>query len=359
MNGVQISMTNLLLTLLVGLSFGFILYKIKVPGGMMVGAIIGVAVLNILFDIAYMPSYAKYAAQITAGAFIGCSVEKSDILQLKYLIKPALLLLSIMLLLNITLGFLIYFISPLDLVTSLMSCTPGGMNDIPIISADMGADAPKVAVMQFVRMAAGIGLFPSLISIFANRQDKKMKTIVLNTSTATIEQTKSQEYNTTVFIQTLAIASVCGILGKLLKIPAGILVFSMIGVICFKLRFNKVCMPMWAKRIAQVLSGAYIGCSINYSDVKELKFLIIPALLLLLGYFTACILVGKLLSKYFNMSTKEAMLAATPAGASDMALISSDLGVHSADLNVLQIIRLIAVVSVFPQIINIIVKLVS
>jgi membrane AbrB-like protein len=240
-----------------------------------------------------------------------------------------------------------------------MSCIPGGMNDIPIISADMGADAPKVAVMQFIRMAAGIGLFPSLISIVAKRQNKKTNDAQLNTSESIPERAKSQEYTTIVFIQTIAVASVFGIIGKLLNIPAGILVFSMIGVGFFKLRFNKACMPMWAKRLAQVLSGAYIGCCISYSDVKELKYLIVPALLLLLGYFATCIFGGKLLSKYFNMSIKEAMLAATPAGASDMALISSDLGVHSNDLNVLQIIRLVVVVSVFPQIINIIVKLVG
>ncbi len=352
-------MANLYLTFVVGLVCGYVFYKIRVPGGMMVGAIVGVATLNILYGTSYMPSYAKYAAQITAGAFIGCSVEKSDIQRLKHLIKPALFLLALMLLLNITLGFLIYFISPLDLLTSLMSCIPGGMNNIPIISADMGADAPKVAVMQFIRMTAGIGLFPSLISLVANRQKNKANAPELSSSTSAFDNVKSNEYSTEIFIQTIAIASVCGIIGKFLNIPAGILVFSMIGVICFKLCFNRACMPMWAKRLAQVLSGAYIGCSISYADIKELKYLIVPAILLLLGYFTTCMFGGKLLSKYFDIPIKEAMLAATPAGASDMALISSDLGVHSTDLNMLQIIRLIVVVSVFPQIISIIVKLVS
>lgn len=351
-------MANLCLTFLAGLLFGYFFYKIRVPGGMMVGAIVGVAALNIFFGRAYMPSYAKYAAQITAGAFIGCSVEKNDILQLKKLIQPALFILTVLLLLNLTMGFLIYFISPLDLLTSMMSCIPGGMNDIPIISADMGADAPKVVVMQFIRMAAGIGLFPSLISIVSSRQNKKINDdLPLNTSKSIKEQAISLDFNTkSAFVRTAAIATVCGIIGKLLNMPAGILVFSMIGVCYYKLRFDNAFMPMWTKRIAQVLSGAYIGCCISFSDVKELKYLVIPALLLLTGYFSTCILGGKILSKYFNMSTKEAMLALTPAGASDMALISSDLGIHSTDLNVLQVIRLVVVVSVFPQIINIIVK---
>jgi hypothetical protein len=52
------------------------------------------------------------------------------------------------------------------------------------------------------------------------------------------------------------------------------------------------------------------------------------------------------------------MLVATPAGATDMALISGDLGISSLDLNVLQIIRMITVVSIFPQIIRLTVMLI-
>ena len=352
-------MVNFLLTLAVGFALGYAFYRLKVPGGMMVGSIFGVALLNIFWGISYMPSYAKYGAQIVVGAFIGCSVEKSDIQRLKYLIKPALVVLTAFLILNITLGFAIYFISPLSLITSLMSTIPGGLSDIPLISADMGADPPKVAALQFIRMLVGIGLFPTLISIIARRENKKA---TLEESVILIspkEQVIPENHTPTVFVLTMVVAFAAGILGKILNIPAGTLLFSMIGVICFKLVLNKSYMPLWVKRFAQVLSGAYIGCFMGYSDVVELKYLLLPALLLSLGYFATCIIVGKVLSKYFGMSLKEAMLVATPAGASDMALISSDLGVQSTDLVVLQIIRLIVVVSVFPQIIHLIVTLVN
>lgn len=350
-------MVKLSITLAVGLLFGYAFYKMKVPGGMMVGAIIGVAALNIFFDLAYMPLYAKYVAQITAGAFIGCSVDKSDMQHLKHLVQPALLLLGSMLILNITLGFIIYFSSPLDLLTSLMSSVPGGMNDIPIISADMGADAPKVAALQFIRMLAGIGLFPTLISVVPRRNSQKDRISRAEKPTPSEESCSSSKYSTPAFIQTIFVAAFSGILGKILNIPAGILIFSMIGVLCFQLLDHKTYMPLWAKRLAQMLSGAYIGGSMSYSDIVELKYLVVPALTLLLGYFITCLLLGRALSKHFDMSIKEAMLVATPAGATDMALISSDLGVESADLIVLQVIRLLVVVSVFPQIISLVVKL--
>ena len=61
------------------------------------------------------------------------------------------------------------------------------------------------------------------------------------------------------------------------------------------------------------------------------------------------------MAKVCGMSRRESMLAATPAGASDMALISADLGVQSPDLIVLQVVRMLVVISVFPQIINLLV----
>ena len=43
-------------------------------------------------------------------------------------------------------------------------------------------------------------------------------------------------------------------------------------------------------------------------------------------------------------------LMMTPAGASDMALISADIGVHSPSLVVMQIFRMLMAASIFPQI---------
>lgn len=133
--------------------------------------------------------------------------------------------------------------------------------------------------------------------------------------------------------------------------PAGTLIFSMFGVIGLKIATGRSCLPLWLKRLAQVLSGAYIGCGITRADLLELRYLLLPAAIILTGYFANSVLTGRLLRRLFGFSLKTAMLAATPAGASDMALISADIGVNSRELVELQVIRLVVVVSLFPQII--------
>jgi len=343
-------MIDLFLTFLTGLAGGSLLYKLKVPGGMMVGAILMVTILSISTGRAFMPGEAKLAAQCLAGAFIACSVERSDLKNISGLWKPLLALLASLLLCNLLLGTLIWLCSPLDLLTAMLSAVPGGMSDTPIIAADMGADAGKVAILQFVRMSAGIGIFPSLILLLNRNQPEPAADMP-----APHQAAKKEAWTVPTFLRTILVAFLCGFVGKKLGVPAGGLVFSMFGVIGLKFLLGGACLPVWAKRLAQVLSGAYIGCGITQSDVLELRYLVLPSLLILAGYFLNSLLAGQLLHKLFGYSRKTAMLMATSAGASDMALISADLGVTDKAVIELQIIRMVVVISVFPQIIALIV----
>lgn len=311
-------MVHLGITLIVGGTIGFLFLKLKVPGGMMVGALLAVSILSVCTDFAYMPSYVRVAAQITAGAFIACTVEKKDLKRLSHIIKPAAILLG----------------------------------DTPIIAADMGGNGGKVAVMQFSRLLAGIGLFPSLI-LTVTKNEK------ISQQEMQVRKMSDGSKKTSAFVLTAVVAAVCGIIGKWSGVPVGALLFALIGVIALKLLFDKAYLPIWMKRAAQVLSGCYIGSSVTLQDVLELKELIPAVILLLLGYTAACLVIGSIISGLCGMSRRESMLAATPAGASDMALISADLGVQSPDLIVLQVVRMLVVISVFPQIIHLLVRLLS
>lgn len=343
-------MGNFLLTLLVGLVFGHILLRLKIPGGMMVGSIISVSILNICSGRAYVPGMGRIAAQIIAGAFIAIGLNRSDLKRLRNIYKPAILLLTGLIILNIILGFIIYKISNLDLATSFMSAMPGGLSEIPIMSEEMGASFSIVAVMQFTRLIFGVTLFPSLI----NKISKSSYFKVDEKTTDIYKRAVKSNSAPANFLLTMVIATVFGLLGKKTGIPSAIILFSMVSIIIFNLTTNKGAMPRWTRWIAQLLSGAYIGSSIGIVEVRQIKYLIVPIIILVLGYLIACFLIGNIMRKRFNMSLAESMLAATPAGASDMALISADIGIESADVIVLQIIRKVSVVSIFPQIINII-----
>lgn len=343
-------MFRFFITLLLAIAVGYAAYRAKIPGGFMVGAVLGSAALSISTGIAYMPGWTKIAAQVTAGAFIGCGISKNDLAGFRSLLRPILILLSMMLALNLTMGYLVYRLSPLDAVTAFMCAVPGGMSDIPIIAAEMGADAAKVTAVQFLRMVAGIAIFPSVIRAMTRDEVQPQPE---DASSPAFSPDKTQKPRQS-FVLTLLVAAAGGLFGRALGIPAGTLAFAVIASVIFKLTTDRAVLPMWAKRMAQVLSGAYIGSSISAPDLAEMRQVLVPALLILAGYAINCFVTGYLLHRHCSFTRREGMLAATPAGASDMALISADLGVTSPNLVVMQTLRLLAVVIVFPQVIHLI-----
>lgn len=350
-------MIYFLITLLICYTMGCIANKFKIPGAFMVGSIIGAAALSIGTDIAYMPSSAKVFAQIIAGTFIATTVKKDDIRRLRTVLAPLLILACAYLFLTAIMGFLIHYVSKIDLLTSLMACIPGGISDVTIIAAEMGADAPKIAVLQFVRLVVGIGIFPTIIA-FACENDGTSTNKQVEKVSKTNKTKLSSEDIKKIGI-TLIIGTISGIIGKISKIPAGTLVFAMLGVLFYILLGHESYIPRSIKKFAQVLAGAYIGCTINYSDVLQMKILLMPILIIIIGYMVNCFLMGVVLHKACKIPRREAMLMATPAGASDMALISNDLGVDSPNLVVIQIFRLILTVTVFPQYVQLIMYLVG
>ena len=139
-------------TLLSAAAVGWVFFRLKIPGAVMIGALVGALVLNIFTGTAFMPVIAKLAAQIMAGAFIGCSFSREDLKRLPMIAGPLTVILFTFFVLNMVLGFLIYWITPMDLLTSLMATVPAGMSDTPIIAAEIGADAGKVTILQFIRL---------------------------------------------------------------------------------------------------------------------------------------------------------------------------------------------------------------
>ena len=339
------------LTLLCAAAVGLLLKKANMPGGMMVGAVIGACLLGVSTGQACMPAAGKTIAQIIAGAFIGAGIKRQDIYEMRLIAKPALILFPCLLLTNIITGILIWKTGAMDLTTAMMSATPGGLSDIPMIAADMGADPSMVLVLQFVRMVMGIGAFPLMIRIAT--ADGDAGTVAVQPVAA------KRQADGKAAALTLAVATVCGLIGKASPVPSGTMAFATLGSIIFSCVYAKAQTPARLRQLAQLLSGAYVGASITMEQIHAMGRLGLPIVILIGMYSLGCFAIGWLLMKTGCFSRREGMLAATPAGASDMALISADLGIQDPKLIVLQVTRLIVVVLLFPSILSVVIGLIQ
>lgn len=344
-------MENIVLTLAASMAAGWLFYKMKVPGGILVGGIIGTTILSLITGRAEMPYLARLTAQIIAGAFIGTTVEREDIRKLRTLYKPFGIVIASLLILNIATGTIIWKISGLDYLTALLCCIPGGMSDTPLIAAELGADMTSVVILQFVRMVVGVGVFPAVIlhltkdedELYAKEEKKR------ETQAAPADGKKKSDGSMLLTVGALCFAAVCGLIGRKLGVPSGALIFSMLGTLALKLFGLPIRFPKWIKRAAQILSGAYIGCSVGMDTLIKLPTLIIPAILIVSIYMANAFITGRILAATCGVTRREGMLMVTPAGASDMALISSDIGVNSPNLIVLQVLRMVTAIGVFPN----------
>lgn len=164
-------MKYLLLTILVAITGGLIGIYFKIPAGAMVGSMVAVVLFNLLWGHAYFPQDLRKIVQIAAGALIGSRMSRKDILELKGLLKPGIMLVFGLLTINFVFGFVIHLTSPVDMATALLATAPGGLSDMALIASDMGADVSVVTVLQLLRLVSVISLFPFLTKFFCKHFD--------------------------------------------------------------------------------------------------------------------------------------------------------------------------------------------
>jgi membrane AbrB-like protein len=350
----QENITGLALAVVVGTVCGVLFKKFKMPAGYMIGAFVGVATFNVTTGLAWLPPDTKTAVQMIAGAFVGCSMERSDLARLRRSVLPLALMIASFLVLNILIGMALYLTSPLDLVTSLMCAVPGGINDTPIVAADMGADAPVVAVMQLIRQVLGIGVFPLMIAALEKARPEVDDKRAVGIQTNTTKRKKSKQKSWGAIVAAITVAIGAGLLGKLSGVPGMTFAMSIIAVLILKLGFDFAYIPKKVKKACQIVAGCYLGTLVTLGSIIGMTGLVIPICILIAGYTLNCLITGKLESKLFGYSRSEGMLIASPAGASDMALIIEDLGVKNTDVVIMQVVRAVVVMTLFPQIINLV-----
>lgn len=366
-----------LLTLAVAAAGGLIGYKLKLPVGGMVGSMIAVIIFNVVTEKAVFYSELRIALQIFGGAMIGSQIGRDDLLAMKKIIFPTVLLLLSMVVLNLTFGTLMYVFSDLDLATALFASTPGGVSDMAIISADLGANPAYVAIIQLCRLLTIFIFMPPIFrKIISSRNNMKDRNNALETADANPEEcsTPNQTADDTVkgdnnkakvklnakrFILMLVIAAAGGVLLHLLDIAAGAMIGAMISAASFCIFLGRMPFPLTLRLGMQIFSGAFIGIGLDRSGLDRMGDLGVPLLILVVGIFIFVFLVTLLLHKVAGLDLITSMLSSTPGGVQEMALLSEDIGGDTPKIAVMQTARLISVILFFPLMLQLILGIIG
>lgn len=352
-NGAVIHMTNLVLTVLIAASGSWLFYRLKIPAGALIGAIIFSATFNIFTDMGAFPAFMKTALQAIAGAFIGQRVTRKDLGELKQTLRAGILMFICMTVYTLLVGKLLSAVTELDLPTALVSAMPAGLSDTAIISGDLGADSTQTTVIHTVRTLFAILLLPQLAFRVCEYLTKNKDALEQERAAARKLDAKPAELRTArnVLI-TLVLAECFGVLGKLSGIPAGALTFAVFAVAAQNIAKGTAYLPKSLKLAAQCLMGIIVGLGVTMEDVQNMGLLIKPIILVLICTTACNYICAFLMHKLCRLDISTSLFGSIPAGVSDMALIATDLGGDAPKVGVLQLVRYIGLFSVMPLIIK-------
>lgn len=153
---------KILLTLLAAAAGGLAFRMLGIPAGALIGSIFASALLNIFTSRAYLPVKCRNYIKIAAGAYIGARINV-DAAVLLNLAVPFIIMLTGIIIFPGIIGIIIHAVTGLDLGICLMASTPAGMQEIVLMADDLGVEAPKVAIMHFIRIVVVITYFPIMI----------------------------------------------------------------------------------------------------------------------------------------------------------------------------------------------------
>ncbi len=160
----------------------------------------------------------------------------------------------------------------------------------------------------------------------------------------------------------LLVLHVVGATGALLlrrlRIPAGALIGALVAVMILNsFQSNATIYPEDLRVFVQILSGLVIGTRFTRSDIKTLKTMVFPIIILVLTLLSTNLLFAFIMQHFTSLSFMTSFFACAPGGVSDLALVATDFGAVMEHVALLQLFRLVSVIIVFPPMIRAMLKI--
>ncbi len=147
---------------------------------------------------------------------------------------------------------------------------------------------------------------------------------------------------------TLLIAAAGGLAAKKLKVPAGAMTGAVIAVAAFGLLTKKSSFPVECKTYVQFFSGALVGVKITAKDVMDMRKMVLPAIVQIFSMLMLNTVFGLLMHFWGGLDIPTAFFCSAPAGMQDMALIAADYGANTLYVSIVQMLRIVCIVTFMP-----------
>jgi membrane AbrB-like protein len=146
--------------LIVAIAAAWIFEALRVPAGALIGAMVGVAALNLAdFSVPELPDVVRFLSFAALGWLLGSQFTKETLTQLREAALPIAVIVGLLLAAAVGATFWLRA-AGFDTSTAFLAASPGGISQMAAISAEVGANAPLVVTVHLVRIMAVVFIAP-------------------------------------------------------------------------------------------------------------------------------------------------------------------------------------------------------
>lgn len=154
-------------TILVGLFGSFLFTGLNIPAGGMLGAMTAIALLQIRrFSIEPVPKILLTGTYMILGISVGSSFDLATLKRLQGSLGLLIGATIATLISSIILSFVVKRMMHIDIKTSLLACSPGGLSIMAVVAEETGARVEVVSLLHLVRLIWVVISMPIFMSIF-------------------------------------------------------------------------------------------------------------------------------------------------------------------------------------------------
>jgi uncharacterized protein len=249
---------NTLETLAIGAVGGGLFLWLKLPGGLISGAMIAVGIAAIAGRPLGVPPILTQTVLVLLGISLGSLVSRQLLQHLgAYPLTIALLALATF---CATFGSSLYLqrFHGWDQTSAFLAATPGALSQITMLAHEKGADVPAIAVVQTMRVIILTAALPALLTLIGIAPSSPSATVMAIASPLELAEL-------------IAASVVMALLLRLIKFPASWMFGAMIGSsVMHGAGIGEGGLPPWVRGVALVGIGALIGARFARMKAKTL-----------------------------------------------------------------------------------------
>jgi membrane AbrB-like protein len=323
-------------TLAIGAAGGALFKFLGIPMAWMLGALAACMIASQFVSNIKIPRIFRSVLQPVLGVMLGSYFSPSLLDDLSRW-PGVLAFLALYVVVSLIFG-LLYFrrVAGYDITTSFFAAVPGGLSDLTLIGASMGANIVLLGLIHSIRVLMTVVLMPFILSFFATP---------IIAVTARIPAP--------IGLIDAGILVACGVTGwtlaRVLRIPAGATLGPLIiSAAVHMLGFTESSPPGLMVNGVQIVLGAFIGARFVDLEWRHFRSALGHGLVWAIGLIVISVIIAFACHHATGFGAPQLMLAFAPGGMAEMGLLTLALGIDVALVTTCHVARLILVYMIVP-----------